>query len=84
MRYGTFWEKDIPENNDELFKESFHMVGGRERGDLLVFGGPTMCFAEELAKCHSSGKADRYSLGTISGLLGMVLTATTRTIMQSF
>jgi len=52
--------------------------------DLLVFGGPTMCFAEELAKCHSSGKADRYSLGNISGLLGMVLTATTRIIMQSF
>jgi len=45
--------------------------------DLFVFGGPTMCFAEELAKCHSSGKADRYSLGIISGLLGMVLTATT-------
>ncbi|XP_037731394.1 uncharacterized protein LOC119562310 isoform X2 [Drosophila subpulchrella] len=24
-RYGTFWEKDIPENNDEFFKESFRM-----------------------------------------------------------
>jgi len=52
--------------------------------DLFVFGGLTMCFAEELTKCHSSGKADRYSLGIISGLLGMVLTATTRIIMQSF
>jgi len=52
--------------------------------DLIVFGGPTMCFPEELAKCHSSRKADRYSLGIISGLLGMVLTANTRIIMQSF
>ncbi|XP_070851046.1 uncharacterized protein [Drosophila suzukii] len=26
MRYGTFWEKDMPENNDEFFKESFRMV----------------------------------------------------------
>ncbi|XP_070068180.1 putative nuclease HARBI1 [Drosophila takahashii] len=24
-RYGTFWEKDIPENNEAFFKESFRM-----------------------------------------------------------
>jgi len=25
MRYGTFWEMDIPEKNDEFFKLSFRM-----------------------------------------------------------
>ncbi|XP_015037714.1 uncharacterized protein [Drosophila pseudoobscura] len=33
-RFGTFWEKDVPENNEAFFKESFRME--RHCFDILV------------------------------------------------